>query len=513
MSVDSVKSNANSTAYADKRRALEDERAEELDTIEKKYRKQVSDTRKARSEEVKKIKEEEGEEISEVSTSATAKIKRNQEAQQERIKSYQEESAKLTEEARKKLQGKATELSRFSKELENQEETLRKQHTASLIHQEQNHERNMKAKEKSLNVVNQEIAENHDKAVSKLKNQQRDELKYLQEQGTIEKNFFKEDIAKDAIAAKKQREMNETVFEQEKTNVKRNNQKQLNELRLANESAQFSEQSSNDKSMQNIHNQYKQAVQGEMLRGQRELNKMREFNAINESDVARQNKRSITEANQRAKTRIDAVDSESKFQEQVAKQTYEKRKNIYSEQTKKTLNELEVNQNKMKEQAATGYQDKINQLNSHHNKTYSNKQALYQSEIQNQENAAQKQLNDIIANSATVVGATSNKQSDSFYKLRNFDATFSESDNDYVVNVKVPEHEKDSVHITSKPGSITISGTRRFENKAKTEDGHSVSTNSYQSYAETIPIQGRLDASKMSRQYSNGKLQFKIPKV
>ena len=48
--------------------------------------------------------------------------------------------------------------------------------------------------------------------------------------------------------------------------------------------------------------------------------------------------------------------------------------------------------------------------------------------------------------------------------------------------------------------------------KAKTDAGHDVSTNSYQSYSETFPVRGKLDAANMSRVYDNGVLTFRIPK-
>ena len=152
-------------------------------------------------------------------------------------------------------------------------------------------------------------------------------------------------------------------------------------------------------------------------------------------------------------------------------------------------------------------------VQDHHNANFQKTVVTNQNEILNQEQRAQKQLNDINISAATAIKATQSKQSDPFYKMRSFDANVAETDTDLIVNIKVPEHEKDTVRVTTKPGSVTVSGTRRYENKGKTEDGKSIATNSYQSYSETVPFKGSADANRMSRQYADGKLTVRIPKV
>ncbi len=98
MSMDSVNNNSRAdSAYQARRRALEEERAEELGEIEKRYREQVGTAREARGEEARNVRRREAEEIEELHTRSERKLAGVREATSGKVKSFEEDSAKLAE--------------------------------------------------------------------------------------------------------------------------------------------------------------------------------------------------------------------------------------------------------------------------------------------------------------------------------------------------------------------------------------------------------------------------------
>jgi len=58
-----------------------------------------------------------------------------------------------------------------------------------------------------------------------------------------------------------------------------------------------------------------------------------------------------------------------------------------------------------------------------------------------------------------------------------------------------------------------VSTTRRFEGNAESDDGRKVTTNSYQSYSESVPITGALNMKDLTKTFDGSNVIFKIPRV
>jgi HSP20 family molecular chaperone IbpA len=87
-----------------------------------------------------------------------------------------------------------------------------------------------------------------------------------------------------------------------------------------------------------------------------------------------------------------------------------------------------------------------------------------------------------------------------------------DGDLETVIRLRVPEHEQDNIRISHQLNSITISGTRRFQDKMKLEGGVQAASSSYQSYSESFPVRGKLEMNNMNRTYADGVLTYRIPK-
>ncbi len=106
----------------------------------------------------------------------------------------------------------------------------------------------------------------------------------------------------------------------------------------------------------------------------------------------------------------------------------------------------------------------------------------------------------------------SNKESDPFYQIRNNSAQFSETPGAYVLKAKVPEHEKDNIHVKVKGDRVILTGNRSFSDQVADGD-HVISTSNVQTFHEHFDIPKKVKEADIMKSYENGVLTVVIPKV
>jgi HSP20 family molecular chaperone IbpA len=102
---------------------------------------------------------------------------------------------------------------------------------------------------------------------------------------------------------------------------------------------------------------------------------------------------------------------------------------------------------------------------------------------------------------------------DPFYRLKSFDATVENEETAYRVNIKLPPHEAKNLFLTSEGNKVKLSLARSFENKAQISPDHSNRTYSYQTILESFTLPSNVDAKQMTREYKDGVLNIRLPKV
>jgi len=89
-------------------------------------------------------------------------------------------------------------------------------------------------------------------------------------------------------------------------------------------------------------------------------------------------------------------------------------------------------------------------------------------------------------------------------------ANISESENEYLIKVELPDVKKEDVKIAVADGVITISGERKEERK---ENGATRTERSTGKFRRSITIPTRVDANKVNATYKNGILTVTLPKA
>jgi HSP20 family molecular chaperone IbpA len=125
---------------------------------------------------------------------------------------------------------------------------------------------------------------------------------------------------------------------------------------------------------------------------------------------------------------------------------------------------------------------------------------------------ANRQLENLRASTAKKLSAYQERQSDPFYKMVTLNTQLTEEPDRYVLYASVPEFEQPNVKVSFSGDKLILAGQRRNEEKLDLGQGRAQSTSSFQSFSESFPILGPVEANELTRETIGDTLKITIPK-
>jgi HSP20 family molecular chaperone IbpA len=105
-----------------------------------------------------------------------------------------------------------------------------------------------------------------------------------------------------------------------------------------------------------------------------------------------------------------------------------------------------------------------------------------------------------------------NQSKDKFYQIKRLEPRVEEKGKEYFIFLKVPYHERESVHITGHNRSVRLTLARRFEDRLAHDDGTFDHSKKSEIFSKIIKMKDILDQNSITQKYENGHLIFKIRK-
>jgi HSP20 family protein len=91
-------------------------------------------------------------------------------------------------------------------------------------------------------------------------------------------------------------------------------------------------------------------------------------------------------------------------------------------------------------------------------------------------------------------------------------ANISETDDEYLIRMELPEVKKENVKIAVQDGVITISGERKMEREEESENAIRVES-IYGSFTRSFVLPEHVDANAIKAEAKDGVLRIHVPKV
>lgn len=112
----------------------------------------------------------------------------------------------------------------------------------------------------------------------------------------------------------------------------------------------------------------------------------------------------------------------------------------------------------------------------------------------------------------STLGKYNDKSDDPFYRVQTIQYSLNESPEFYELTAHIPEKDKENVKVVVKNDKVVLQGQRRYEDKIDQAD-HKMTTQSFQTYREEVPLKHPVNEHYAVRTWENGMLRLKIPKA
>jgi HSP20 family protein len=86
-----------------------------------------------------------------------------------------------------------------------------------------------------------------------------------------------------------------------------------------------------------------------------------------------------------------------------------------------------------------------------------------------------------------------------------------EDDNEYLINVELPEVQKDNVKVTVNQGVLSIQGERTMEREENGKKYHRVER-AYGSFSRSFTLPDYVDGNRIAAEFKEGVLRVHVPK-
>jgi len=157
------------------------------------------------------------------------------------------------------------------------------------------------------------------------------------------------------------------------------------------------------------------------------------------------------------------------------------------------------------------YQKSLNNQNKEFQKTFEENNYLNRQKLIAQRGTALRALIKQKQNLSRNFKDYTDKRNDPFYSILDLNSKLTETSRAYILRTNIPAYEKENIDVRVHNDKIVISGKRVFEDSIKDED-RKISTHSFQSIREEIPLNFPVMENSISKYEDNGVLTITIPK-
>ncbi len=191
----------------------------------------------------------------------------------------------------------------------------------------------------------------------------------------------------------------------------------------------------------------------------------------------------------------------------------------------KNISDKNLEKNKrIENQKAQVQQQDLNFLENHQRDLIKQKQAdfkvRYEKLIAEHENILNELKNHLSSDVKKMLEQTStqkkvlaNKVEDQFYRIQTINPTILDGEKNYFVSLKIPEHEKENVHLSVRDRNIKMTLSRKFSDILESDDGSTNKNTRNELFSREFDSKDLLNSKGITQKYENGTLTFKIAKL
>jgi len=155
----------------------------------------------------------------------------------------------------------------------------------------------------------------------------------------------------------------------------------------------------------------------------------------------------------------------------------------------------------------------INQRNIDFKVRYENMVKEHEAILSQLKSNLETDMKKMVESSATQKKDISSKVGDSFYRIETLNPSVIESEKELTVSLKVPDYEKENVHLSVHGRDLKLTLNRRYTDIMEATDGSTNRSTRNELFSKEFTSRDILDPKHIGQKYDKGILTFKIQKA
>lgn len=357
------------------------------------------------------------------------------------------------------------------------------------------------------------VEKNHDKRIDELKKSQESEISQLRDDGQIQLANEIEKKEKTLKALNTSLEQTRNITEKEEKRLLSHSTLRKNDIR-----------EQNAKQIDQIVQQSEEQIKDVSDRFNSKINE------LNENSKERLNQTNYSNRvvyNQEKDTWSDKIQNQRKNFQSAFKAEGDKYEHLTEKQKTVARKNLENLEKREQSKLASANQKFVN-LNevtiNQHQKTAADRDQLFEKKYQTQlaqHQSYEDNLNKLHSNTIEKAKASLHKtltlekerSNDDFFNFTELKPTIKELPDGYELRIKVPDYAKEEVTLTTNHKELVLSANRRFKDERTDESGVLKKVSKVESLVSRIPVDQVLSPRKMTKNWVDGELVFKVNKA
>lgn len=443
-------------------------------------------------------------------------LKQTKEYYADRIENEQDQGSAAVNHIRKR---NSKEIKSLNSELENYKQGL-DERAAALNVRENERQRKMVEESRGAsndfqerrNKVEQKARADYENQIQKI-NQERAEAseKLAKERQKIQESYNKqteETRQQRENQIRKEQEQSQSSIEKVRTdNMKRREQEQLRGEQIRAETRQ------------KIENEIEQ----QRLRGEMKIDRVSQDNeqkvmqakdrGENKQQAMMQGYNKQIETNRKVgEQRLNETQSKNERELNKVQDTHQKELETAKKQHEHRMKEAQENFQRETMHSRDAYKKSLERQNDQFQSIYKKNQKAQEESLRIQERQFNRRLTDLKGDLASKVEHYDERKDDPFYKVQETDARIRETPSSYILETRIPQHERNNIKVKVQDDKAVISGTRSFVDKID-EGDRALSTNSYQTYKEEFRFEKPVASKAIIQERDGDYLKVIIPKM
>ncbi len=311
--------------------------------------------------------------------------------------------------------------------------------------------------------------------------------------------------------------------EREMIEQQQQSQLDLNHIRDAYEKQSETESARNDDALETQRNRgyerlrdLKRAQQAELSqirkRGEDEIAQLKDYYQHNTTQIETKGEQDLREYQDHEVRNSEYQKKVNEEQAHEIKQEYDQKTNQLIKNSDERLSTLNEANQKRFEQNKTSTETAYSEAERSANEKFQNLTRHYDQVFNGIETHAGDQIQKIRRDTADKLSAYETRQADPFYKMMDIHAKLEDNEDAYVLTATIPRHEQGHITATLKGDNLVISGTRQNQENQVISPGHTVGSESFQTFHESFPLSWPVDAHRLTREFDEDQVIIRVPK-